>query len=58
MIGELICDNVIFLIAGPEIENLNKTRTAVYTSHAPAGTSTENILHWTQMIISGKFFLK
>lgn len=54
LIGELICDNIIFLIAGPEIDNLNITRTAVYTSHAPAGTSTENILHWTQMINSGK----
>jgi lysosomal acid lipase/cholesteryl ester hydrolase len=49
LIGELICDNVIFLLAGPEIDNMNKTRTAVYTSHAPAGTSTENIIHWTQM---------
>jgi len=54
LIGEVICDNIIFLIAGPEIEGLNKTRTAVYTAHAPAGTSTENIIHWTQMIISGK----
>jgi len=54
LIGEMICDNIIFLIAGPEIEGLNKTRTAVYTAHAPAGTSTENIIHWTQMVISGK----
>jgi len=54
LIGEIICDNMIFLMTGPEIDKMNKTRTAVYTSHAPAGTSTENILHWTQMIISGK----
>lgn len=54
LIGEILCDNVIFLIDGPQIDKLNKTRTAVFTSHSPAGTSTENILHWTQMIISGK----
>jgi lysosomal acid lipase/cholesteryl ester hydrolase len=53
-VGELLCDNIIFLIAGPELGSLNKTRTSVYTSHAPAGTSTENILHWTQMVVSGK----
>lgn len=40
-IGEKICDNLIFLIAGPEIKSLNATRTAVYTAHAPAGTSTQ-----------------
>lgn len=49
LIGELICDNIIFLIDGPQIDKLNATRTPVYISHAPAGTSTENILHWTQM---------
>ncbi|KAI6175985.1 Lipase [Aphelenchoides bicaudatus] len=53
-IGEAICDNIIFLIAGPEIESLNKTRTAVYTSHAPAGTSVQNMDHWTQTAKIGK----
>ncbi|KAI6236165.1 Lipase [Aphelenchoides besseyi] len=51
---EAICANIIFLVAGPETSNLNQTRMGVITSHAPAGTSTENFLHWTQMVISGQ----
>lgn len=53
-IGNDLCDNIMFLIGGPESNQLNKTRTPVYTTHAPAGTSTQNILHWAQMVLSGK----
>ncbi|KAI6220114.1 Hydrolase, alpha/beta domain protein [Aphelenchoides fujianensis] len=51
---EEVCSSIIFLIAGPEVDGLNQTRMGVITAHAPAGTSTENILHWTQMVISGR----
>ncbi|KAK0412032.1 hypothetical protein QR680_005992 [Steinernema hermaphroditum] len=53
-IGRHICNNVMFLIAGPDSKQLNITRTAVYVSHTPAGTSTQNALHWAQMVLSGK----
>jgi len=53
-IGNDLCDNIMFLIAGPESSQLNKTRTPVYTAHTPAGTATQNILHWAQMVLSGK----
>ncbi|GMS80018.1 hypothetical protein PENTCL1PPCAC_2193 [Pristionchus entomophagus] len=52
--GEDRCDNVLFQIMGPEMsDNFNKTRTEVYLSHNPAGTSTQNILHWLQMVEKG-----
>ncbi|GMR30064.1 hypothetical protein PMAYCL1PPCAC_00259, partial [Pristionchus mayeri] len=52
-IGESFCDDVMFLIAGPESDQFNKTRTEVYLSHTPAGTSTQNVQHWAQMVKSG-----
>uniref|UniRef100_A0A183U260 Abhydro_lipase domain-containing protein n=1 Tax=Toxocara canis TaxID=6265 RepID=A0A183U260_TOXCA len=48
-----VCDSVLFQIGGPE-NQFNKSRLPVYLSHSPAGTSAQNILHWTQMIKSGK----
>jgi lysosomal acid lipase/cholesteryl ester hydrolase len=53
--GEWLCDNIIFLMTGPESNQLNRTRTPVYTSHAPAGTSTQNVLHWAQCVLDGRF---
>lgn len=49
------CDNVLFLMSGYDISNLNKSRTPVYFSHTPAGTSVQNILHYGQMILNDKF---
>ncbi|CAB3398422.1 unnamed protein product [Caenorhabditis bovis] len=48
-----LCDNVLFLIAGPESDQWNSTRVPVYASHDPAGTSTQNIVHWMQMVRHG-----
>ncbi|XP_006011161.1 gastric triacylglycerol lipase isoform X2 [Latimeria chalumnae] len=36
-------------------EFLIKSRVPVYTTHCPAGTSVQDILHWTQAIKTGKF---
>lgn len=49
-----LCKNVMFLIGGPESNQFNVTRLTVYLSHTPAGTSTDNIAHWAQMVISNK----
>jgi len=49
----LICDNVIFLFAGPS-SNLNNSRIPVYTNHAPAGTSVKNLVHYAQSVLSGR----
>ncbi|CAI5453277.1 unnamed protein product [Caenorhabditis angaria] len=48
-----LCDNILFLIAGPESNQLNQTRVPIYVSHTPAGTSTQNIVHWLQMVRHG-----
>jgi lysosomal acid lipase/cholesteryl ester hydrolase len=48
-----LCDSILFLIGGPDSNQLNNTRLPVYLSHTPAGTSTTNVLHWAQNIRSG-----
>ncbi|CAB3983685.1 Hypothetical predicted protein, partial [Paramuricea clavata] len=51
---DIICENVIFLLCGYDYAQLNKTRLPVYVSHTPAGTSAKNIIHYGQMVESGK----
>uniref|UniRef100_A0A0N5BNT1 Lipase n=1 Tax=Strongyloides papillosus TaxID=174720 RepID=A0A0N5BNT1_STREA len=49
-----MCDNILFLIAGPESNQLNATRVPVYMGHTPAATSVQNMVHWMQMVHSKK----
>lgn len=46
----VICRNVIFLIAGYDLANLDEARVPIYVAHTPAGTSTRNIIHWAQLL--------
>lgn len=50
---KLLCGNIIFLIAGCNSKQLNMTRVPVYVSHTPAGTSTQNVVHFGQQVNSG-----
>ena len=50
---KIFCENIMFILAGPS-DYLNKTRLAVYTTHAPAGTSVKNLAHFAQSVISGQ----
>ncbi|MBN3285861.1 LICH hydrolase, partial [Polyodon spathula] len=51
---DVLCGNIFFVLCGFDEKNLNMTRTPVYTTHCPAGTSVKNMLHWRQMAHSGK----
>uniref|UniRef100_A0AC34R737 Lipase n=1 Tax=Panagrolaimus sp. JU765 TaxID=591449 RepID=A0AC34R737_9BILA len=50
-----LCSNLLFQIAGPDSKDINMTRVMIYMDHTPAGSSTKNVVHWAQMVASGKF---
>ncbi|XP_077057331.1 gastric triacylglycerol lipase [Siphateles boraxobius] len=50
----VLCGNIFFLLCGFDEKNLNMTRTPVYTTHCPAGTSVQNMIHWAQAVKSSK----
>ncbi|XP_022238775.1 gastric triacylglycerol lipase-like isoform X1 [Limulus polyphemus] len=50
----IFCEQVIFLFAGVDPKQINATRLPVYISHNPAGTSTQNIVHFAQLVNSKK----
>jgi lysosomal acid lipase/cholesteryl ester hydrolase len=52
---EELCRDVIFLICGFDVSNINVTRIPVYYSHTPAGTSVKNVVHYAKAMKSGKF---
>ncbi|XP_076024023.1 gastric triacylglycerol lipase isoform X2 [Genypterus blacodes] len=49
-----LCGNIFFVLCGFDEINLNLTRTPVYTTHCPAGTSVKNMIHWGQAVHAGK----
>lgn len=49
-----LCGNIFFLLCGFDEQNLNMTRTPVYTTHCPAGTSVQNMVHWSQAVHGGR----
>jgi pimeloyl-ACP methyl ester carboxylesterase len=54
-VTEKFCGDIIFLMCGFNTKNLNETRIPVYVSHTPAGTSVKDVVHFAQMVKSGKF---
>lgn len=54
-VKDIICTNIVFLLCGYDYAQLNRTRLPVYIAHTPAGTSAKNIIHYGQMVNSGKF---
>ncbi|XP_066099162.1 lysosomal acid lipase/cholesteryl ester hydrolase [Saccopteryx bilineata] len=50
-----LCGNTLFLLCGFNERNLNMSRVAVYVAHSPAGTSVQNMIHWSQTFKLQKF---
>ncbi|XP_038599742.1 lysosomal acid lipase/cholesteryl ester hydrolase isoform X2 [Tachyglossus aculeatus] len=49
-----LCGNLFFVLCGFNERNLNMSRVDVYSTHCPAGTSVQNMLHWSQAVKSGE----
>ncbi|XP_022321182.2 gastric triacylglycerol lipase-like [Crassostrea virginica] len=52
---DLICENILFLLGGYDSAQLNMTRIPVYVRDHPAGTSVQNIAHYSQSTLNKKF---
>nr|XP_004653259.1 lysosomal acid lipase/cholesteryl ester hydrolase [Jaculus jaculus]XP_044989127.1 lysosomal acid lipase/cholesteryl ester hydrolase [Jaculus jaculus]XP_044989128.1 lysosomal acid lipase/cholesteryl ester hydrolase [Jaculus jaculus]XP_044989129.1 lysosomal acid lipase/cholesteryl ester hydrolase [Jaculus jaculus]XP_044989130.1 lysosomal acid lipase/cholesteryl ester hydrolase [Jaculus jaculus] len=50
-----LCGNFFFVLCGFNERNLNMSRVDVYASHGLAGTSVQDMIHWTQISRSQKF---
>lgn len=55
VIDRLICENLLFIVGGPDTKNLNASRLPVYVSHGPSGTSVKNMVHFMQCGRSDRF---
>lgn len=52
-----LCQSVTFFFTGPDSRQFNSTRFPVYVSHTPAGTSTQNMVHFAQLVKRKKMTL-
>jgi len=50
-----LCADVVFLLCGFDVANMNDTRMPFYIDHTPAGTSVRNMWHWSQLVNSNAF---
>lgn len=54
-VGGIVCENFLFFLAGYDSKEMNVTRIPVYIAEHPAGTSVQNLVHYAQSVLSGKF---
>ena len=52
---KVLCQNILFILCGPENKNMNNTRLPVYIAHEPDGTSVKNMIHFAQGVQSNVF---
>lgn len=54
-IADILCSNVVFLLCGFDLEQLNMTNLPVLFGHMPAGASSKQLAHYGQGVVSGEF---
>lgn len=54
-ITQSLCENIVFLIAGYNSEQLNKTMLPAIMGHIPAGASAKQFVHYGQLVKNGGF---
>ncbi|CAG0893022.1 unnamed protein product [Darwinula stevensoni] len=50
-----VCSSILFLLCGFDEAQLNETMLPLILSHTPAGTSTQNLVHFAQEVNAEKF---
>jgi len=50
-----LCSNIVFLIAGYDSDQLNKSSLPAFLGHFPAGASSKQLIHFGQIRKAGKF---
>uniref|UniRef100_A0A914W2Q3 Lipase n=1 Tax=Plectus sambesii TaxID=2011161 RepID=A0A914W2Q3_9BILA len=50
-----LCQNVLFLIGGPDTHHFNTSRVPIYLAHTPAGTSSSLVIQFGQQVRSGNY---
>lgn len=50
-----LCANILFLIAGYSSDQLDRSLLPIIMENTPAGASTNQIIHYAQLVNSGKF---
>lgn len=55
VMSEILCNNLLFLIVGFDLEQLNVTNLPVLFGHVPSGSSAKQLAHYGQLIISDEF---
>lgn len=54
-VTQILCSNVLFLIAGFNSDQLNQTMIPVIMGHTPAGAATMQLFHYGQLVRSAFF---
>jgi lysosomal acid lipase/cholesteryl ester hydrolase len=52
---QFVCSNVLFLIAGYNFDQIDPLLLSIAMGHSPAGSSSGNLLHYSQGVNSGLF---
>lgn len=50
-----ICDDILFLFVGVDLQNLNQSRLDVYFHHSPSGVSVKDMVHLAQLFRQRNF---